>query len=140
MKSLFAILFVVLSTCPAALAQAQPKAILGSITAFKPEDAVVVVKPDNIDATNVKLTPETVFKRVAPGSNDLKNAADMKMTDMALGDRVLVSFKPGTVEALRILVMSATDITKRNETDRLDWTKRGISGVVTAKKWCSGRS
>jgi ribosomal protein L14 len=57
----------------------------------------------------------------------------MKMTDMGLGDRVLVSLKPGTSEALRIVVMSATDITKRNEADSLDWTKRGISGVVAAK-------
>jgi hypothetical protein len=119
--------------CASAFAQTAPKAILGSITAFKAEDAMVVVKPDNVDAVSVKLTPETVFKRVAPGENSLKNAADMKMTDMALGDRVLVSFKPGTTEALRIVVMSATDITKRNEADRLDWTKRGISGVVTAK-------
>ncbi len=127
MNRLFAGLFL------CAVAFAQPKAILGSISAFKAEDAVVVVKPDNTDAVNVKLTPETIFKRVAPGQNDLKNAADMKMTDMALGDRVLVSFKPGTTEAARIVVMSATDITKRNEADRLDWTKRGISGVVTAK-------
>jgi transcription antitermination factor NusG len=97
------------------------------------EDAVVVVKPDNTDALNVKLTPETIFKRVAPGQNSLKNAVDMKMTDMALGDRVLVTFKAGTTEATRIVVMSATDITKRNEDDRLDWTKRGISGVVSAK-------
>jgi hypothetical protein len=119
--------------CVAAFAQTMPKAILGSISAFKAEDAVVVVKPDNTDAVNVKLTPETVFQRVAPGEHDLKKAATMNMTDMALGDRVLVSFKPGTTEALRILVMSATDITKRNEADSLDWTKRGISGVVTAK-------
>lgn len=116
-----------------AAALAQQKAILGSITAFKAEDAVVVVKPDNTDAVNVKLTPETIFQRVAPGERDLKKAATMNMTDMALGDRVLVSFKPGTSDALRILVMSATDITKRNEADRLDWTKRGVSGVVTAK-------
>ncbi len=129
MNRLFALLFVAASV----YAQTLPKAILGSITAFKAEDAVVVVKPDNTDAVNVKLTPETIFKRVAPGQNDLKNAADMKMTDMALGDRVLVSFKAGTAEAMRIVVMSATDITKRNEADRLDWTKRGVSGVVTAK-------
>jgi hypothetical protein len=129
MNRLLALLFL----CTAAFAQTLPKAILGSITAFQAEDAVVVVKPDNTEAVNVRLTPETIFKRVAPGQNDLKNAADMKMTDMALGDRVLVSFKAGTAEAMRILVMSATDITKRNETDRLDWTKRGISGVVTAK-------
>jgi len=113
-----------------------PKMVMGSISGFKPEDLVVMVKPDNSDAVSVKLTPETIFKRVAPGSNDLKNAADMKMTDMANGDRVLVSFKPGTTsfEAARIVVMPANDITKRNEQDRLDWTKRGISGVVTAKK------
>jgi Cu/Ag efflux protein CusF len=128
MNRLLALLFL----CTAGFAQTLPKAILGSITAFQ-ADAVVVVKPDNTDAVNVKLTPETIFKRVAPGQNDLKNAADMKMTDMALGDRVLVSFKAGTAEAMRIVVMSATDITKRNEADRLDWTKRGISGVVTAK-------
>lgn len=107
---------------------------MGSITAFQPDELVVVVKPDNAAAVSVKLTPETIFKRVAPGSNDLKNAADMKMTDMAAGDRVLVSFKPGTTEALRVVVMSATDIAKSKEADRQDWIKRGISGVVTAKK------
>jgi hypothetical protein len=127
MKRLLVLLFL------GAAAFAQPKAILGSITAFKADDALVVVKPDNVDAVNVKLTPETIFQRVAPGERDLKKAATMNMTDMALGDRVLVSFKPGTTEAMRILVMSATDITKRNETEKLDWTKRGISGVVAAK-------
>jgi hypothetical protein len=116
-----------------AAAFAQTKAILGSITAFKADEALVVVKPDNTDAVNVKLTPETIFQRVAPGERDLKKAATMNMTDMALGDRVLVSFQPGTTEASRILVMSATDITKRNEADRLDWNKRGISGVVASR-------
>jgi len=126
--------FVFALACAAAFAQTGPKAIPGSISAFKPDDLIVVVKPDNTDAVNVKLTPETVFKRVAPGSNDLKSAADMKMTDMAMGDRVLVSFKPGTTEALRIVVMSASEIAKSKEADRQDWMKRGISGVVTAKK------
>jgi hypothetical protein len=119
--------------CAGVFAQTGPKAILGSITAFKAEDAVVIVKPDNTEAVNVKLTPETIFQRVAPGERDLKKAATMNMTDMALGDRVLVSFKPGTTEALRILVMAATDISKRNEADSLDWTKRGIAGVVASK-------
>lgn len=129
MKRLFAFLLL---SC-AALAQTTPKAIFGSISAFKAEDAVVVVKPDNSDAVNVRMTPETMFQRVAPGERDLKKATPMKMTDMALGDRVLVSFKPGTVEAMRIVVMSATDISKHNEEDKADWTKRGISGVVSAK-------
>ena len=125
-------LLLLLALSVSAFAQT-PKAILGSITAFKAEDALVVVKPDNTDAVDVKLTPETIFQRVAPGERDLKKAAAMNMTDMALGDRVLVSFKTGTTEAARILVMSATDITRRNEADRLDWNKRGLSGVVASK-------
>jgi hypothetical protein len=129
MTRLFAFLFL----CAAACAQTTPKAILGSIAAFKPEDAVVVVKPDNTDAVNVKLTPDTIFQRVAPGDRDLKKATAMNMTDMSLGDRVLVSFRTGSSEALRILVMGATDIQKRNDADQLDWTKRGISGVVAAR-------
>ncbi len=122
-------LFPLLLFTAAAFAQS----FVGSITAFKTEDAVVVVKPEKNDAVNVSLTPETIFKRVAPGESSLKNATDMKMTDMALGDKVLVSLKTGTTQAIRIVVMSATDITKRNEADKLDWTKRGISGVVAAK-------
>jgi len=129
MNKSFALLFL----CAAAWAQTMPKAVVGSITAFKAEDALVMVKPDNTDAVSVKLTPDTVFQRIAPGERDLKKAAAMNMTDMALGDRVLVSFKTGSTEALRILVMSSTDIQKRNEADSLDWTRRGVSGVVAAK-------
>ncbi|MGA3188889.1 MAG: DUF5666 domain-containing protein [Bryobacteraceae bacterium] len=122
-------LFPLLLLTAAAFAQS----FVGSITAFKPEDAVVIVKPDKSDAINVSLTPETIFKRIAPGESSLKNATDMKMTDMALGDKVLVSLKPGTFQATRVVVMPASDITKRNEADSLDWNKRGISGVVAAK-------
>jgi hypothetical protein len=129
MNRSFALLFL----CAAAFAQTMPKSIVGSIAAFKAEDAVVIVKPDNTDAVNVKLTPDTVFQRIAPGERDLKKAAAMNMTDMALGDRVLVSFKTGSTEALRILVMPSTDIQKRNDADSLDWTRRGVSGVVAAK-------
>ena len=129
MTKVFGFLFL----CAAAFAQTMPKSIVGSIAAFKPEDAVVVVKPDNTDAVNVKLTADTVFQRIAPGERDLKKAAAMNMTDMALGDRVLVSFQTGSTEAIRILVMASTDIQKRNDADNLDWTKRGVSGVVAAK-------
>ena len=129
MNRSFALLFL----CATAFAQTMPKSIVGSIISVKAADAVVIVKPDNTDAVSVKLTADTIFQRIAPGERDLKKAAAMKMTDMALGDRVLVSFKTGGAEALRILVMSSTDIQKRNEADSLDWTKRGVSGVVAAK-------
>jgi hypothetical protein len=43
------------------------------------------------------------------------------------------TMEPGTSNLRRIVVMSATDIVKKNEADRLDWTKRGVSGMVASK-------
>ena len=64
---------------------------------------------------------------------DLKKAESIKVTDVALGDRVLATPEPGTSNLRRIVVMSATDIAKKNEADRQDWTKRGVTGIVAAK-------
>jgi len=53
---------------------------------------------------------------------------------VAAGDRVLVNLMPGVFEARRIVVMASSDIARRKEADRLDWTRRGILGIVAAKK------
>ncbi len=44
-----------------------------------------------------------------------------------------MSFVEGLPEARRIVLVSADDISKRNEAEKLDWQKRGISGIVAAK-------
>jgi len=41
---------------------------------------------------------------------------------------------PGVFEARRIVVMASSDIAKRNEADRLDWSRRGVLGLVASKK------
>lgn len=120
----------------AVIASAQPpvvKQFVGTVAAFKADTAEVEIKPDNAAAVLVKFTPDTVAQKVAPGEKSLKNAAAIKPTDVAIGDRVLVGLEPGTSDVRRIVVMAATDITKHDEADRLDWTKRGISGVVAGK-------
>jgi len=53
---------------------------------------------------------------------------------LARGDRVLVSFVEGMQEARRIVMVSTSDIARRNVAERLDWEKRGITGVVTARE------
>ena len=116
-----------------AIAQTAPKAVLGTVTAFQPEQAAFVVKADAGESVTVKLTSDTVVERVAPGEKSLKNATPISATQIAVGDKVLVSWMPNGTDARRIVVMAAADIGKRDEADRQDWTKRGVSGVVTAK-------
>ena len=117
------------------LAEAQTPAsqsFIGTIVAFKPETQLEI-KPDNGAAVDVRLTPDTVGLRVAPGEKSLKNAVPAKVTELLVGDRVLVSLEPNTQNIRRIIIMSSADIRKRDEAERQDWNARGISGVVTAK-------
>lgn len=110
------------------------KPVMGTITGFKADTAEIQVKPDEGDAVFVRCGPGTMVQRVAPGEKDLKQAAPIQVTDLAIGDRVLVSFVAGSSDARRIVVMAANEIAKAKEADKQDWQKRGLSGVVTAIK------
>ena len=107
--------------------------VVGTIGEIRPETLEMTVKPDSGPAVAVMFTPDTVFQRVAPGEKDLKNAAAITAADLTPGDRVLVTFRPGSAEARRIIVMPASEIARRNEADRQDWIRRGVAGVVASK-------
>jgi|CZKS01.1.fsa_nt_gi hypothetical protein len=127
-----ALLLVVLGLRPAAAQAPAGKSFIGTIAAFKPETELEI-KPDNAAPMDVKLTADTIAQRVAPGEKTLSNAVAVNVTELAIGDRVLVTLEPDNTNVRRIVVMSAADIGKRDERDRLDWNARGISGIVAAK-------
>jgi len=115
-------------------AQAQSsKSFVGTVVALRVKSAAVEVKPDSGDAVVGQLTTDTIAQKIAPGEKDLKKAEAIEVTDLAKGDRVLVSLEPDSTRIRRIVVMSAKDISNRNDADRLDWQKRGVAGVVSAK-------
>ena len=106
---------------------------MGTISAFKAETTEIEVKPDGSAAVAFKVTGDTVAQKVAPGVTDLKQAQNIKVTDVHLGDRVLATAEPGTMNLRRIVVMNASEISKRDEADRADWDKRGVTGIVASK-------
>ena len=123
--------FVVLLQGPA---PAQPaKSFVGTVSALKAETAEIEIKPDNAAPVSLKIGSNTIAQKIAPGEKDLKKAEAIEITEVAMGDRVLVTPEPGTSDLRRIVVMSATDIAKRNQADSLDWTRRGVSGVVASR-------
>jgi hypothetical protein len=118
-----------------ALAQsAPPKPVLGTVTEFKVESLQMGVKPDSGRTVWVKFGSETQVVMVAPGELDLAKAQPAKITDIARDDRVMVSYVAGMAEARRIVLISASAIARRDAAERLDWEKRGISGVVAARE------
>lgn len=102
------------------------------MSALKPEQAAFDLRLDSGGAETVALSANTVLQRVAPGEKDLRNARPMQATELAVGDRVLVTWVEGMEEARRVVVMGADEIARRREQERLDWLKRGVAGVVDA--------
>lgn len=125
------VLLVALALAAALVAQSQ-KSILGTVTEFKVSSFEFGLQPDNGAATYFKVSPDTEVLQVEPGERDLTRAKKVRLTDLSLDDRVMVTFLAGMPEARRIVLISATDISKRNEAERLDWRKRGVNGTVTA--------
>jgi len=118
----------------AAIRSAQsPKLILGTVTGFKASSLEMGVQSDNGKAVFVRFGPETEVIQIPPGARDLSKSKPAKVTEISLGDRVMISFVEGMTDARRIVLVSSADIAARNEAERLDWQKRGISGVVSSK-------
>src|SRR6266567_6433219 len=130
----FTALGVLLIGLATAMAQpAMPKFVLRAVDGFAVEAAEIRVKPDKGETLSLKLRGDTQVVKVPAGETDLKKAQPIQITDVASGDRVLVTLMPGALEARRIVEMSSSDIAKRNEADRMDWNRRGVLGIVTAK-------
>ena len=72
---------------------------------------------------------------LAVGSTDLKTAKPSQLTDVAVGDRALVTGKvgdtPESFTAARVILMKSADIAQKQAAQQDDWKARGTSGTVS---------
>jgi len=124
----------ILTASVAAFAQApQQTRVLGVVT--EKQGVGAKVKTDAGDVYDIVFAPQTKFQKIAPGQTSLKDATDITMGDINSGDRVLArgtATDAKTVVALSVILMSKTDLADKQQKERMDWTRRGISGTVTA--------
>ncbi|HEY0701181.1 MAG TPA: hypothetical protein VGD60_00290 [Candidatus Acidoferrales bacterium] len=82
----------------------------------------------------VTVSDTTKIVQVAPGSKDLKSAVPIQVTDLAVGDRILVRHLAAddvkAMTAVRIIAMKATDVAAKKKQDLSDWQKSGVGGLV----------
>ena len=69
-----------------------------------------------------------------PGQTDLKSAPAIQLTDVQVGDRMLVAGTPSddgkSLAATTAVVMKKSDVAEKQQHDREDWQKNGVGGVV----------
>jgi hypothetical protein len=83
---------------------------------------------------NVDVRDSTKIVRIAPGQKDLKDAQPIALTDLQVGDRILVRGKAGddnkTFSATSIIAMKKADIAEKQSHERDEWQKSGVGGLV----------
>jgi hypothetical protein len=114
---------IAMAVVSALVAQTQ-KSIVGTVTEFKMSTLEFGLQQDQGALTYFKISPDTEVFQVAPGERDLSRAVKVRAINLSITDRVMVTFVAGMPEARRIVLISATDISKRNEAERLDWQTR----------------
>jgi hypothetical protein len=90
----------------------------------------------------VTVPSEAKVLVVAPGSKDLKSATSGTLTDVTLGDRVLVTGTAGSggtgLTATRVILMKAQAIAATHAAEDAAWTQGG-GGIVRSVDTAAGR-
>lgn len=115
-------------------ASAQKVRPIGVVTQIKPGQ--LTLHTDTGPNLTVDLPDGVSVLRVPPGAKSLKEATKITVSDINLGDRILVigpiSADQKSIAAKSVIVMSKTALDKAREAERLQWEEHGIAGVVKA--------
>jgi hypothetical protein len=122
---------------PAARAQSTPaqSGVTRRIGAIKViNGSTITLTPDSGPEVTITAQVNARIVRIAPGEKDLKNATPIALSDLQVGDRVLVGGKLSddatSLAASSIVVMKASDVEARQQQMRQGWQKRGMGGLV----------
>lgn len=116
-----------------ASAAAKVQRPVGVVTAVDAAGKKLSLKTDAGPAMDVVLQDATIVQKV---DKDLKNPTKVAVSDIKVGDRILVGGKVAddktSVAANRIYVMPQEEVAKKHAADQAEWQHRGMTGKVTA--------
>ena len=124
----------------AAQAPAAAASQLGTVKAVSGN--TITMTTDKGVSVTVTVTDEAKVLSLPVGSTSLTAAKPSQMSDVAVGDRALVTGKagetPGTFNAARVILMKSSDIAKMQADEQADWKARGTGGIVSTVDAASG--
>jgi len=103
--------------------------IVGSVTAIS--GSSITVKSDAGAETQIAIASDATLKRLEPGQKDLSAAPAIQLSDLAVGDRVLVRLDPAapTPTASMVIAMKKADVAQAHQKDAEAW-QHGVAGLV----------
>ncbi|MEO6465731.1 MAG: hypothetical protein ABIP00_09245 [Pyrinomonadaceae bacterium] len=111
----------------------KPSVVTGDVVSVSESKIVLKTKDGDIEAS---LSASTEFKRVPPENPILKAAVASQLSDISIGDKLLVTGIFGSdkkvLPARAVYLMSKSDIAQKNAKETERWSTRGISGRVAS--------
>ena len=112
--------------------QSSATRLVGSIAAI--DGRSITVKPDSGAPTTVTVSDTARILQTAPGAKTLADATPIQLTDLAVGDRVLMAIRPpadgSASTATTIIAVKQAAIAQEQKAEQTDWQRRGVGGIV----------
>jgi hypothetical protein len=122
---------IAFAQAPAAQTAASGR-VAGAVTAIAGN--VLTIKTAAGVETKVTVQDSARVLQAPPGAKSLSTATPIKLTDIAVGDRVLAMTAPAADGAAQlattIVAMKQADIAQKQQKDLHDWQTKGVNGVV----------
>ncbi|WP_155121438.1 hypothetical protein [Bryobacter aggregatus] len=117
-----------------AQASPAPKPVVGTVTAADAANRTLTLKADDGTETKVKVAGTAKVSQIPVGETTMTNAKPTELSAVSTGDRVVARgpSADGVLNATLIVVMSKSDIAKKQQADQALWATKGVSGIVTA--------
>jgi hypothetical protein len=114
----------------------QISGVIGEVKAIDAATNQMQVRSDNGVIATVGFNDKTQYKRMALGAKTLTGATDVTLADVGQGDRIWARWRPGadqkTTPAAQLVIMSKADLAKKQQQEKAEWQKRGVSGIVAS--------
>lgn len=111
----------------------KPSVVSGEVVSVDAAKLVINAANGSVEA---KLTEATEYKRVSAENPSLKTATPAAFSDIAVGDRVMVTgilaADGRSLPARAVYVMTKSDISQRNAKQVEQWRTRGVGGRVVS--------
>ena len=110
------------------------KPVVGSVQAADAANRTLTIKADDGSETIVRVAATARVSQIPAGETSLQNAKPAELSAVGVGDRVIARgvVADGTLNATLVVLMSRTDIAKKQQQEQMLWATKGVSGMVTA--------
>jgi hypothetical protein len=132
-----------------ALSQAQPTSssqstdpaikattVFGKVSEINASAGQITIKTAAGSVVVASVNEKTAYERMPPGETDRTKAVKTSLTEITVGDGVVargfVAADHKSVPAQQIIIVSQSDIAKKQEQERMAWRRRGVSGIVAS--------